>query len=69
MSFSVAPLLLHSHEIPATARRALRAAHVARAEERTPHLESAARILHQHLDLDCCDARELVGLPVLEGCA
>jgi len=37
-------------------------------EERTPHLESAARILHRELDLDCVDARELVGLSAEGSC-
>ncbi|MDB4955726.1 MAG: hypothetical protein JWO36_3295 [Myxococcales bacterium] len=62
MSFSITPLLLHSDIIPSNAREALRAAYLAPAEERTPHLESAARILHQEAALDCHDARELVGL-------
>jgi hypothetical protein len=62
MSFSVAPLLLHSTQVPPGARRALRAAYDAPVEDRTPHLESAARILKRELDLDCRDARELVGL-------
>ncbi len=62
MSFSVAPLLLHSDHVPLTARHALRAAYDAPVEERTTHLESAARILHRELDLNCVDARELVGL-------
>ena len=62
MSFSVAPLLMHREDVPATVRQALRAASEAPAEQRTPHLESAARILHRELDLDCGDARELVGL-------
>jgi hypothetical protein len=62
MSFSVAPLLLHSDHVPLTARHALRAAYAAPVEERTAHLESAARILHRELDLNCLDARELVGL-------
>ncbi len=62
MSFSVAPLLLHREDVPATVRQALRAASDALAEHRTPHLESAARILHREFDLDCGDARELVGL-------
>lgn len=65
MSFSVTPLLLHSDHVPLTARRALRAAHAAPGEERTRHLESAAKILHRDLDLDCRDARELVGLSAL----
>jgi hypothetical protein len=63
MSLSVAPLLLHSEPVPAAARRALRAAHAAPPDQRRPHLEAAARIMHHELDLDCSDARELVGLP------
>jgi hypothetical protein len=62
MSFSLAPLLLHRDDVPAAARRALLAASAATVDERAPHLESAARILHHELDLDCMDARELVGL-------
>ena len=62
MKFSVAPLLLHSEQVPASARMALRTAHELPLEERQPLLESAARILYQELDLDCSDARELVGL-------
>jgi hypothetical protein len=69
MSFSVAPLLLDSAQVPAAARRALRAAYDAPPEERAPHLESAARILNRELDLDCRDARELVGLSAEGGCA
>jgi hypothetical protein len=69
MSFSVAPLLLHTDHVPATARRALRAAYDAPLDQRTPHLESAARILHRELDLDCSDARELVGLSEDGSCA
>jgi hypothetical protein len=68
MTFSLAPLLLHSDHVPPTVRRALRAAHEAPAHERTPHLESAARILHRELDLDCSDARELVGLSAQGTC-
>jgi hypothetical protein len=62
MTFSVAPILLHSPHVPAAVRSALRAAYDAPAGERTPHVESAARILHRDLDLECRDARELVGL-------
>jgi hypothetical protein len=68
MSFSVAPLLLHSDHVPLTARHALRAAYDAPVEERTPHLEFAARILHHELDLNCVDARELVGLSAEGSC-
>ena len=62
MTFSVAHLLVHSESIPAAARSALRTAFGAAPEERRPHLEAAARVLHRELDLDCRDARELVGL-------
>jgi hypothetical protein len=68
MSFSVAPLLIESESVPPIARHALRAAYAAPAGERAPHLENAARILHRELDLECRDARELVGLPADEGC-
>ena len=68
-SFSVAPLLIHSKNVPALARHALRAALDAPAHERRPHLESAARILHHELALDCADARELVGLSDGGSCA
>jgi len=63
MSFSVTPLLLDSDSVPLGARRALRAAFDAPPDERVPHLEAAARLLHRELGLDCRDARELVGLP------
>jgi hypothetical protein len=62
MRLSVAPLLIHSDAVPASARQALRAAHDAPTRERDRHLESAALILHRELALDCRDARELVGL-------
>lgn len=62
MSFSVARLLVDSEFTPPAARRALRSAFGAPPEERGPHLETAARMLHRELDLDCRDARELVDL-------
>ena len=62
MSFSVARLLIDSESTPPGARRALRTAFEAPPDERRPHLETAARVLHRELDLDCRDARELVGL-------
>jgi hypothetical protein len=68
MSFSVAPLLLHSEQVPLIARHALRAAYDAPLEERIPHLEFAAGILHRELDLNCVDARELVGLAAEGSC-
>jgi hypothetical protein len=69
MTLSFAPLLLHGDLVPPAARRALRAAHAAPQEQRTQYLESAARILNQHLDLDCRDARELVGLAAPTSCS
>ena len=68
MTFSIVPLLLHSDSVPERAREALRAAYDSPLEERSAHLESAARILHYELDLDCGDAHELVGLAGLGGC-
>lgn len=63
MSFSVAPLLIHSEIVPPAARAALRAAQHRSSTERSGYLQSAARILHHELALECDDARELVGLP------
>ena len=62
MTFSITSLLLHSDSVPVRARAALRAAYASPLDQRSPHLESAARILYLELDLDCSDARELVGL-------
>lgn len=62
MSFSLAPLLIHSQDLPASAREELRAAFSAPSDARGEHLAAAARILNQQLALDCSDARELVGL-------
>ena len=69
MTFSIASLLLHSDSVPDRARAILRAAYAAPLERRSPYLESAARILYQELDLDCSDARELVGLPSAGSCS
>ncbi len=63
MSFSMASLLIHSATVPAEAREALRAARAAAPEDREHLLQSAARILHQQMDLGCADVRELVDLP------
>ena len=63
MSFSVAPLLLDGDIVPQEARRALREAYAAPANERLLRLETAALVLRRDLGLDCMDARELVGLP------
>lgn len=62
MSISVARLLLDGESAPPDARSALRTAFEAPPDERLPHLEAAARVLHRELGLDCADARELVGL-------
>jgi hypothetical protein len=59
MSFTMGSLLVHSEDIPAAARAALRAAH---GSARRDRLEEAARILHRELGVDCSDARELVDL-------
>jgi hypothetical protein len=62
MSFSLASLLVFEEDVPASARRALFAAIHAPASERLGHLEAAARALSHETQLDCSDARELVGL-------
>ena len=62
MSFSMLPLLLHEEDVPATARAELRRASFAPASQRRVHLEAAARALSREADLDCAEARELVGL-------
>jgi hypothetical protein len=62
MMLSLAPLLLHEADVPPRARNALLAASLAPAGERRAHLEVAARALAYEANLDCEDARELVGL-------
>lgn len=69
MSLRIAELLIHSPDIPAPAREALRAASAATAEQREAQLTSAANILFRETDLDCADARELVGLRVDGACS
>jgi hypothetical protein len=59
---SMASLLIHDDRIPRSARDALRAASAAPAGQRDELLASAARILHDSVQLDCADACELVGL-------
>jgi hypothetical protein len=69
MSFSMATLLMHSPDVPASVRDALRAAQTATPAERTDQLKTAAHLLYQEGDLPCADVRELVGLPASEcGC-
>jgi hypothetical protein len=62
MTFSLLPLLLHEDDVPVTARVALRRANLAPAATRRVYLELAARALTRDANLDCEDARELVGL-------
>lgn len=62
MSFSMAPLLMHSPDLPAAVRDRLRAAQVAEPAGRTTHLLAAARMMHEQLAVACRDACELVGL-------
>jgi hypothetical protein len=69
MSLSMAPLLMHSEQVPAEARDAIRAAYHAHPAHRSAKLESAARILHRHTGLACSDVRELVGLGEGGDCA
>jgi len=64
MTLSLLPLLVHETDVPAVARAALRCASVAPAERRRAYLELAAMALAREADLDCDDARELVGLDV-----
>jgi hypothetical protein len=62
MSFSLASLLMVEEDVPVTVRAALRAASRAPASERRLHLEAAVRALKHETNLDCDDAKELVGL-------
>jgi len=59
----MAPLLMHSEQVPAEARDAIRAALYAPPQHRTKSLKAAARVLHEATGLECSDVRELVGLP------
>lgn len=61
-------LLLHSDDVPVTARTALATALQGPAEQRTEKLLTAASILHREVGLDCTDALELVGLEDECGC-
>ncbi|HEY4059599.1 MAG TPA: hypothetical protein VGM39_23455 [Kofleriaceae bacterium] len=55
-------LLIHSSDVPAEVREALRAAFDAEPDERDEHLKMAAHILFQESGLPCADVKELVGL-------
>jgi hypothetical protein len=69
MSISMAPLLMHSEQVPAAVRDAIRRAYEAPPEHRGARFASAARILYQETDLECGDILELVGLPAEGNCA
>ncbi len=69
MSISMASLLMHSDQVPAEARDAIRAAYEALPEHRATRLESAARVLHRATGLECRDVRELVDLATVGDCA
>jgi hypothetical protein len=58
---SMAPILIYSEHVPATAREALREAS-AQPENREALLTTAAKILHAETGLPCEDVLELVGL-------
>jgi hypothetical protein len=53
MSFSMAPLLMHSPDVSAPVRKALQEG----------RLDAAAELLFEETELPCADVRELVGLP------
>jgi hypothetical protein len=63
MGFTMASLLVYDDQVPDSVRAALRAAHEDPGSRRVELLESAARILHREVGVDCPDARELVDLP------
>ena len=62
MGFTMVALLMNSDSVPPAAREALKRAHLGPREHRTALLESAARVLYRETDLDCGEARDLVGL-------
>jgi hypothetical protein len=62
MSFAMSSLLMHNEHVPAAAREAIRAAHHVSPALRLRMLESAARILHDEVGVDCFDALELLDL-------
>ncbi len=68
MGITMAPLLMHSPDVPHAAKEALRLAMLAPVEHRDAHLELAAHVLYRETDLDCAEARDLVGLPTSGDC-
>ncbi len=63
MAFDPTALLLHSDDVPAQAKLALKAARHAPEAMRAVLLETAASALYWKSPLACDEARELVGLP------
>jgi hypothetical protein len=59
---SMAPILMHSEQVPASARDALREASSAPPASRDALLTTAAKILYAETGLPCEDVLELVGL-------
>lgn len=68
MPLTLAPLLIHSHAVPPSARNDLLAAIRSADGVRKAHLESAARSIYLETDLDCREAREIVGLDSCGNC-
>ncbi|MDB4961892.1 MAG: hypothetical protein JWP01_1891 [Myxococcales bacterium] len=56
-------LLIHSVDLSADVRDALRAASDSQPDMRAELLQQAARMLYRETELECGDVRELVGLP------
>ncbi len=69
MAFSITRLLLHSNAVPQEARDALKSAFESEPEHQQAWLERALARLYEATDLDCSDARELVGLAPSGNCA
>ena len=63
---TMANLLAHSESVPIAVRAALQAAYAGPPGLRLGLLESAARILHREVGVDCRDALELVDLETAE---
>jgi hypothetical protein len=68
MPFNVAALLIHTDDVPAAARFALKAAYEGPAGRRISELQTAARALHHEAGLDCIEAHDIVGLSPEAGC-
>jgi plasmid stability protein len=68
MGLSITPLLIHSEAVPPEARDALKSAFLGPQETRRAQLETAARAIFLSTDLDCREAREIVGLDSSGSC-